>query len=107
MSISVIFPRDREAHDRERRAARGPRDDPRHPVHQRPAREPAKVREGSGLLGHRVCAADLPRRARGAGVRPEHDVGVQHREQRPEVAVSRGRQECVYDLPLTGGVGGG
>src|SRR5215213_9639785 len=25
--------RDREAHDRERRAARGPRDDPRDPVH--------------------------------------------------------------------------
>src|ERR671910_403686 len=40
--------RDREAHHREGRAARGPRDYPRHPVHQRPARELAKVREGSG-----------------------------------------------------------
>ena len=55
----------------------------------------------------RVRAADLPRRARDARVRPEHDVGVQHRQQRPEVAVSRGRQERVHDLPLTGGVGGG
>src|ERR687897_2412572 len=37
--------RDREAHHRESRAARGPRDDPRDPVHQRTTREPAKVRE--------------------------------------------------------------
>src|SRR5215216_3517644 len=99
--------RDCEAHDRERRAAGSPRDYARHPVHQRPARELAKVREGSRLLGHRVRAADLPRRTCGARIRPEHDVGVQHREQRPEVAVSRGREERVHDLPLTGGVGGG
>src|SRR5918993_5384225 len=61
--------RDREAHHRERRATGGPRDDPRDPVHQRPTREPAKVREGSRLLGHRTRAADLPRRARGARIR--------------------------------------
>src|SRR5215217_9307384 len=65
--------RDRKAHDRERRAAGSPRYDPRHPVHQRPARELAKVREGSRLLGHRVRPADLPRCTCGARVRPQHD----------------------------------
>ena len=46
-------------------------------------------------------------RTRGAAVDPQHDVRVEHGEQRPEVALSRGGQESVHDLPLTGGVGVG
>jgi hypothetical protein len=52
---------------------------------------------------------DLPRSARGQGteVRAQHDVRVQHLEQRLEVAVPCGRQKGVDDFALSveGGVG--
>jgi hypothetical protein len=52
---------------------------------------------------------DLPRSARGQGteVRAQHDVRVQHLEQRLEVAVPCGRQKGVDDFVLSveGGVG--
>lgn len=35
----------------------------------------------------------------------QDDVGVQHRDERLEVAVAFGGEECIHDLPLRGGLG--
>ena len=43
----------------------------------------------------------------GAAVGAEHDVRVEHREQRVEVAAARGGEEGVDDLPLAGEIGVG
>ena len=59
-------------------------------------------REGERLAGDRRRAADVARRRRGqrADVGAEHDVRVEQREQRLEVAAARGREECVDDRAL-------
>ena len=43
----------------------------------------------------------------GGRVGPEHDVGMEHGEQRVEVAVARGGQEGVDDFPLAGAIRAG
>ena len=65
--------------------------------------------EGDRLAGHVGRSADDPRRAdgHGAGVGPQDDVGVQHLEQRVEVALARSREEGVEDLALGVEVGVG
>lgn len=63
-------------------------------------------REGGG---HGRRAADLFRCAHlhGRGIGPEHGIGIEQREQRAEVAIARGREECVDDIPLAGEIGVG
>ena len=72
-------------------------------------RAPALVTEPveRGRAGrHGVRPADDSRsaQARRTAVGPQHDVGVEHREEPVEVAVARGREERVDELPLLGEV---
>src|SRR6266545_3825113 len=100
--------RHREAHDRKRLSTCDD-DQSRGSVHQRRMGEPGPPREAQRLLGHGPRTAYLPRCARGRGteIGSEHDVRVEHRDQRVEVAVARGGEEGVDDRPLAGGVGVG
>ena len=108
-SISTILPRrDREAHDRERPAAGGATTTPaapftsagrtngeaartRSPARPRPARREPRTR----------------RRGADAAVGSQHDVRVEHRDQRLEVAVAGGGEEGVDDFALAGEIGVG
>jgi hypothetical protein len=62
-------------------------------------------REGEHVPGHRLSAEHRLARVAWAGVGPEDDVGVQHRNQRVEVSVPGGGQEGIRDLPLLARVG--
>src|SRR3989304_1798507 len=93
MSISTIFPlviaKPKTTCGRPRRAHTSPTA-PSTCAGRAPRARPAK---GGGL----VAAAHL----HGGAVGPEHDIRVEHREQRVEVAASRGSQEGLDDLSLT------
>jgi hypothetical protein len=52
-------------------------------------------------LGHDGCAAPLSRDAIGS----EHNIGVEHGEQRREVAAARGSKERIDDFTLARDVG--
>jgi hypothetical protein len=73
-------------------------------VDERRLCEPGAPGEGAG---HGRRAADLRRRARGHGcaVGAQHDVRVEHREQRGEVAGAGGGEEGVDHCSLAGEIG--
>src|SRR5215203_607680 len=81
--------RDREAHDR-KRLSPWSCDESRGSVHECRSCKGGKPREGERLLGHRPRAADLLRCAcrQGTDIGSEHDVWVEHREQRLEVTLT-------------------
>jgi hypothetical protein len=82
---------DGEAHDRNRPST------PNHdyscgPVHERRLGEGGNPREGTCTISHTPRTADFPRQARTqeTAVRSQHDVRVEGRQQRAEVALTRG-----------------
>jgi hypothetical protein len=98
--------RDREAGHRERPSAPS-HDESRGAVHERGLSEAGQPRERLHLLGHGRRASDLSGdpRAQGAGVDPKHDVGIEHLEERVEVAAARGREEGVHHFALAAPIG--
>jgi hypothetical protein len=103
--------RDREAHHRNQPSPWS-HDDARGTVHQCRLREPGKPREaasGERLLAHGPRTADQPPGAHshGTGIGADHDIWVEHRQQRGEVTVARGSEEGVNDFPLVAQVGVG
>lgn len=85
---------DREAHDGYQPSLWS-RDKSRSSVHERWLCEPGKPRERERLRGHRRRVANHLRCTRRhlAGVGSKHDVGVEHRKQRVEVAAARGNTD--------------
>src|SRR5215204_5504680 len=100
--------RDREAHYRKRPSTLK-HDDSSGSVHERRSYEGGEPREGERLLSHVLRTAHLPRCARrhATAVGSEHDVWVEHRNQRVEVAAARGSEEGVNDFSLAGEIGVG
>ena len=89
--------------------ARRDYDDARGPVHQGGPHVGREPRESERSLGHRLRAVDDRRVARpsGAPVGAQHDVRVEHGDQRVEVAAASGREERVHDLALVAEIGVG
>ncbi len=73
-------------------------------IHERRLGGPGASLEG---VGHGLRTADLRGCAHlhGCGVGSEHDLGVEHGEQRGEVTAARGSEEGVDQLSLAGDVG--
>lgn len=92
---------DREAEDR-KRLSPGGRDNAHGSVDERRSSELGKPPEGECLVGHGPRAADFPGCARGtsATIGAEHDVGVEHRDERIEVSVAGGSEERAHHLSL-------
>src|SRR5215470_13441465 len=67
------------------------RDNTRSSIHERRPNDQAKPREGEGLPGDGLRAADYSRRAgrSEAAVDPENDLGIEHGEKGVEVAAVR------------------
>ena len=64
-------------------------------------------RKGDRLPGPDPRTVDLARCARRHGVGTNHDVRIEHRDERVEVTGARGCEERVDDLSLTGELGVG
>jgi hypothetical protein len=103
IDLDDLAVRDREAGHAERPAISN-HDEPRHPVNQRRPHVGGETREGDASLGDGDGATHLPRGAPRprAAVDAEHDVGVEHRDQRVEGSVARSGEEGVDQLSLAG-----
>src|SRR6059058_6095402 len=80
-------------------------DDSYSTVHERRSCEMGKPRVGEGLLGARPRSADFPRslRRRGGAVGTDHDVRVEHSDERVEVTTAQCSEEGVDNFSLAGG----
>lgn len=107
MWISTILPPVTVKASTEANRPPGGRNDPRGPVHEGRSCERAELGEGKGQPGDVGSAPDHTRCARRhrPGVGPEHDIRVEHREERVEMPVAGGGEERVDDLSLTDQIG--
>jgi hypothetical protein len=107
MSIATIFPPLAVMAPTEYRLSVEGSDGSDDAVDERRVHDQAEPRIEERLAGDRPRPADLSRSARWTKIRAQHDVRVQHLEQRLEVAVARGREERVDDSALSLEVGVG
>ena len=79
-------------------------DDPGSAVYERAPHGQVDARPEQRLAGDRLGALEVLRRAGRATVGPEHDVGIEHRDERVEITLAGGCEERLDDLPLGGEV---
>src|SRR5829696_470094 len=106
VDLDDLAARDREAHYRKRPSTLK-HDGSCGSVNARRSYEGGEPREDERLLSHVLRTAHLPRCARryATAVGSEHDVRVEHRDERFKVPVSCGSEEGVYDFSLAGEIG--
>jgi len=73
----------------------------RRSIHERQLGRPSDSRECQCFVGHRSRTADHSQRAL---VGSEHDIGIEHREERIKVAGARSREEGIDGLSVAGDI---